>query len=339
MRRLPRPAVAVLAAWVAAAAAGCGKRSSDTPPAVHVPPLAGDDDSCNPATPKVCRGEDVIECGADGHLGRRLRACHDGCKDGQCELTCADDGVKLIYLVDTANDFISFDPRKLPGDPFHVIGKLSCGRPGSSPFSMSVDRHGVAWVLYDDGELFKVAIDDARCTPTAFAPFAANARKFGMGFATDAPGAKTEKLYLAANDDSHLLSALDTTNLTVQRRGLLTATEDRNPELTGTSDARLYGFFPTELGAPFVQEIDRTTGAALGPKWPLGTESLGEISAYAFAQWGGTFYVFATIGAFDDEDSTVRTVDRAGHFKTILQHVPYLISGAGVSTCAPERDQ
>jgi len=31
---------------------------------------------------------------------------------------------------------------------------------------MSVDRHGVAWVVYSDGELFKVAIDDAKCTPT-----------------------------------------------------------------------------------------------------------------------------------------------------------------------------
>jgi len=326
------------AAAVLVLVAGCGKRDAQRSADDQAAPLVGEDDRCDPATPKVCRGQDVIECGSDGHLGRRLRACHDGCKAGQCELTCADDGVKLIYVVDTANDFISFDPRKLPGDPFHVIGKLRCAHAGS-PFSMSVDRHGMAWVLYDDGSLFEVSIDDAHCTPTAFAPSAANVRTFGMGFATDTPGGKSEKLYIAANDGTHLLSAIDTTDLKIERRGPLTATEGENPELTGTSDARLYGFYPADGGAPFVQEIDRANGGPIGPKWPLGSESLGEISAYAFAQWGGTFYVFATTDELDSENSTVRTVDRAGHFKTILQHVPYRISGAGVSTCAPERDQ
>ena len=322
-------------------AAGCKNGANhDADDRDRVEPIAGEDDSCDPTTPKVCRGDDVIECSADGHLGRRLRACHDGCKDGRCELSCSDDGVKLIYVVDAENDFLSFDPRKLPDNPFHLIGKLRCADRGGSPFSMSVDRHGVAWVVYDDGELFKVAIDDAKCTPTAFAPDSAGAQTFGMGFATDAPGAKTEKLYLAANDSSHVLSALDPTNLGVARRGELTATDDGNPELTGTSDARLYGFYPAELTAPFVQEIDRMSGAPVGPRWPIGSGSIGTIAAYAFAQWGGTFYVFATVRDEDfNEDSTVRTVDRSGHWKTLMQHLPYRITGAGVSTCAPERDQ
>jgi hypothetical protein len=313
--------------------------NNDAADRVGVEPMAGEDDSCDPTTPKVCRGEDVIECGSDGHLGRRLRACHDGCKDGRCELTCADDGVKLIYLVDAANDFLSFDPRKLPDNPFHLIGKLHCPDRGS-PFSMSVDRHGTAWVVYDDGALFKVAIDDAKCTPTSYRPGASGALTFGMGFSTDAPGGKTEKLYLAANDFSHVLSALDPTNLAVARRGVLSGTDEGNPELTGTSDAKLYGFYPVEFGAPFVQEIDRDSGAPIGPRWPVANGSIGHIEAYAFAQWGGTFYVFATlIGDDFEESSTVRTVDRNGRFKTILQRLPYKITGAGVSTCAPERDQ
>ncbi len=328
-----------LAAIALCLAAGC-KDSTSHDADDHVTPIAGEDDSCDPTTPKVCRGEDVIECGTNGHLGRRLRACHDGCKDGRCELSCSDDGVKLIYLVDSENDFLSFDPRKLPDNPFHLIGKLRCADPGGSPFSMSVDRHGVAWVVYDDGQIFKVAIDDAKCTPSAFAPGAAGSTTFGMGFATDSPGAKTEKLYLAANDSTHVLSALDPTNLGIAHRGVLTATDEGNPELTGTSDARLYGFYPVELSAPFVQEIDRMSGAPVGPRWSLGAGSIGPIAAYAFAQWGGTFYVFATVRDEDfQEDSTVRTVDRSGRYKTIMQHLPYRITGAGVSTCAPERDQ
>ena len=61
----------------------------------------------------------------------------------------------------------------------------------------------------------------------------------------------------------------------------------------------------------------------------------------AFAQWGGVFYIFATVDDPDDfeSNSTVRTVDRTtGRYRTIMTHVPYRISGAGVSTCAPERD-
>jgi hypothetical protein len=35
----------------------------------------------------------------------------------------------------------------------------------------------------------------------------------------------------------------------------------------------------------------------------------------------------------------VRTIDRTtGKYRTIMSHIGYRISGAGVSTCAPERD-
>jgi hypothetical protein len=58
----------------------------------------------------------------------------------------------------------------------------------------------------------------------------------------------------------------------------------------------------------------------------------GDIGAWAFAFWGGTFYVFATVG----DNSTVRSVDRAtGKHALVLQHLAQRIVGAGVSTCAP----
>jgi hypothetical protein len=338
----------ITALCCALAAIACGGRSdapdpngTPAPGKPHINAMAGEDDRCDPKTPKVCMGEDVVECGADGHLGRRLRACHKGCKDGKCEQTCEDDNTKLIYLVSTNNDFLSFDPRKLPGDPFHLIGKLKC-RGGGSPFSMSVDRNGVAWVLYGDGELFKVNITDAKCEPTKFSAGSTGALTFGMGFATDKPGGDSEKLFVADNDFTNQLSSIDTTHdLKPHRIGTLTATEDQNPELTGTSEARLFGFYPSQTAPSFVQEINRTTGAPIGKKWPLGNEPLGEVSAYAFAQWGGVFYIFATVNDLDtfDSNSTVRTIDRTtGKYRTIMSHVPYRISGAGVSTCAPERD-
>ncbi|MFT3691970.1 MAG: hypothetical protein QM831_02430 [Kofleriaceae bacterium] len=309
----------------------------------HVAKYEGDDDSCDPNVPRVCMGNDVVECGADGHLGRRVRACHHGCTDGKCEQTCEDDNTKLIYLVSTSNDFLSFDPRKLPKDPFHRIGTLKCPHEGfGSPFSMSVDRNGIAWVLYGDGRLFKVHINDAKCEATGYSPFASGSLTFGMGFSTDKPGSDSEKLFIAANESSQDLSNIDTTkDLTPKHVGRITATEEQNPELTGTSEARLFGFFPSFINPSFIQEINRDNGSPIGKKMFLGNEALGDVTAYAFAQWGGVFYVFATVSdeLTGEQNSTVRTVDRtSGKYQKIMTHVGYRISGAGVSTCAPERD-
>jgi hypothetical protein len=163
---------------------------------------------------------------------------------------------------------------------------------------------------------------------------------FGMGFVTDKPGGDTEKLFIAANDTTNALHSIDTSHdLTPKKVGTISAADDRNPELTGTSEARLYGFYPSLFGTAFVQEISRTSGAPVGKKWMLGSDPLGDVTAYAFAQWGGVFYIFTTVQDGIDENSSVRTVDRtSGTYKTIMTHLPYRISGAGVSTCAPERD-
>lgn len=306
----------------------------------RVTAMTGTDDKCDPQTPKLCLGNDVVECGADGHLGRRLRACHHGCTDGKCEQTCEDDNTKLIYVVSTNNDFLSFDPRKLPGNPFHLIGKLHCGHNQTSPFSMSVDRNGVAWVVYGDGEMFKVNITTAKCEASSYVPGSSGSSTFGMGFSTDKAGGDSEKLYIAANEGTNDLSSIDTAHdLKPHHVGTLTATEDQNPELTGTSEARLFGFYPSIVSPSFVQEINRGNGAPIGKKWFLGSDPLGDVSAYAFAQWGGVFYIFATVSDSFEENSTVRTIDRTtGKYRTIMSHLNWRISGAGVSTCAPERD-
>lgn len=63
----------------------------------------------------------------------------------------------------------------------------------------------------------------------------------------------------------------------------------------------------------------------------------GQVRAWAFAQWGGKFYIFVTTqNLIGTTNSTVRTIDRAtGQSATILQNLPNIIVGAGVSTCAP----
>lgn len=311
---------------VVAALGACGK--SDPPGQTRVED--DPEERCDPKETRVCVGTRVVAC-EDGKLGRALRQCSDTCRKGQCVGQCAETA-ELIYVVDSHDQLLSFDPRKLPSDPFKLIGVMNCDAAGS-PFSMSVDRGGTAWVLYTGGELFEVSTIDAKCKPSGFKRVAT--RTFGMGFVTDVAGGKSEKLYVAANDGSHDLMTIDTTKdeptATFTAKLPLTS---QHPELTGTSEGRLFGFFPSSSDASFVQEIDRKSGAFVGTKWELG-DRLAFVEAYAFAHWGGVFYIFVTSGA-----STVRAVDRrTGAYQLVLDNLPYRITGAGVSTCAPERDQ
>nr|HEX4314844.1 hypothetical protein [Kofleriaceae bacterium] len=289
-----------------------------------------DDDraACDPRTPRQCVANDVVACEPDGKLGRRVRTCKSGCADGACIASCSQDGVQLIYLVDTAEELLSFDPRKLPGDPFKVVGRLACGGRGS-PFSMAVDRGGTAWILYGDGQMFAASILDAKCKPTAYR----GDITFGMGFVSDSAGSDSETLYTSANDGTFALQTIDK-QLRPHTVGTLMGTSGNSPELTGTAGARLFGFYPSDLEPAYVQEIERTTGQPKGVKWPI-ADSAFPINAYAFAQFGGIFYVFTT----SENDSGVTAIDpRTGEHHVVMHHLPFRVTGAGVSTCAPERD-
>ena len=243
---------------------------------------------CDPSAGAACNGNSVVACNADGSFGTTMQTCGTGqmCAAGTCMDTCTADGVDLVYVVDEQNDFMSFDPRKLPGNPFTMIGTLDCPSNGVSiqnppgaatPFSMSVDRDGVAWVLYTTGELFEVSLQNASCTPAGNTIDASSMALFGMGFVTDTAGGTTEKLFLAGGGNAAQANgklAWDDThggNLTPTVVGTLTATSDYSPELTGTNEAKLYGFYPNLSVPSYVQEIDKTSGAPTGQTWNLGT--------------------------------------------------------------------
>jgi hypothetical protein len=313
--------------------------------------------ACDPATTATtCSGMDVVTCNPDGTVGTTVKTCGTGtmCSSGTCINACTADGVDLVYVVDEANHFMSFDPRLLPADPFKIIGTLACPTTGASievnqpaviPFSMSVDRDGVAWVLYTNGQLFNVSLTTAACTAAGNTVGAGGMNLFGMGFSTDTVGGMTEKLFLAGGNTDPSVTprklGYDDThggNLVPVNVGNV-AGGDFSPELTGTNEAKLFGFFPNLATVAYVQEITKTSGATVGMKWNLGTTGLGaNINDWAFAQWGGVFYVFVTTSDAQGGNrvSTVRSIDRATNtYKVELPNVQYFIDGAGVSTCAP----
>ena len=259
--------------------------------------------------------------GAGGQGGTNLQL--DGGPDDGADGAACSEAAKLVYVLSYEMGLYSFSP---PSLAFQKIGDLACPAVGgATPFSMAVDRSGLAWVLYDDGSLFHVSTADASCSPTAFVAGSPSFSKFGMGFVADAPGSPSETLYVSSFDGASL-GKIDTSTLELSVVGDYDAIF-QSAELTGTGAARLYGFFTT--APPIVAEIAPTTAKILSqapqPSVDIGT-------AWAFAFWGGDFWLFTAPGVASRVD---RYRPSDGTTVTMLSNVGFDIVGAGVSTCAP----
>lgn len=296
--------------------------------------------ACAAGVESTCVGTEVHACNADGSIGDLIETCiTQACTFGKCVEDGCSAEAKLIYLVDDRNNFMSFSPAN-DAHAFTPIATLDCplNDPyiGGSPFSMSVDREGKAWVLYNTGEIFYVNTKTGQCAPSNHVPGQSGYELFGMGFVSNAPGSADETLYIFGGKEMALdrgnLATIDPATLQLDTIGPL-ALRDQSPELTGTGNAKLFGYFPG-AGA-FVAEIDKTTGTFL-QEWPV--PDVGQVTAWAFAHWGGRFYLFVTAVASTDwvEKSMVLRLDpKDGKVDTVVEEVPLRIVGAGVSTCAP----
>ncbi len=242
------------------------------------------------------------------------------------------DAARLVYVIDASGKLSSFAPEKLL---FTDIGTVQCGdEPPGSVNSMAIDRNAVAWINFQSGNVYKVNVQSPHldCQATAFAPDPFGGfSTFGMGYSTNTAGASDETLFIAGSDGlaGNALARLDTATMKPKAVGAL----DSWPELTGTGDARLWGFFPAESGTR-VAEIDKTT-AKLGMTYTL-PQLNGTQTAWAFAFWGGDFWIFLKrdkdnstnvwhLAIFDGGTSVTEAVHDTGRE----------IVGAGVSTCAP----
>jgi len=248
---------------------------------------------------------------------------------------CSDEA-KLVYVVDSSGMFSSFDPHPTP-PVFTDLGLLStCPRTGTeTPFSMSVDRDAIAWVLSSDGNLFRVDIkNNLACTKAAFVPGQSGLTLFGMGFVTNSVGGTADTLYIAGGSDpasgtaSAMLGTVTFPDLTLQTIKQVSGW----PELTGNSNAELWGFYP-DATSPKVARIDKQT-AVEDPIYQLPSLA-GEPQAWAFAFWGGDFWIFLARGALDPKTSVYRVKGSDGSLSTAIENTGRRIVGAGVSTCAP----
>ena len=294
---------------------------------------------CNPIAATSCQGDVVYRCNGDGTLGEKVETCKPGaCAAGKCGEICTAAGSDLIYVVDSSNRLFSFNPRDAKYE-FKQIGTLACpagrafdGTGKATPFSMSVDRDARAWVLYSSGEIFHVETKDASCKASGFQPAQSGFELFGMGFVSDAENSDKETLFVGGGDyDDQTranLGSIDGTTLKLRDIGPLALSGQRSPELTGTGKGEFYGYFPGSR--PFVAQIDKATGRNMR-SWSLPPLS-GEPRAWAFAHWGGRFFIFITT---DLDGNNVYMLDPSTGNATKVKTHNYRIVGAGVSTCAP----
>ena len=199
---------------------------------------------------------------------------------------------ELVYVVSEESDLYSFKPDTLS---FTKIGAVACPAGGALPNSMAVDRSGTAWVNYTDGALYKVSTADASCVATTFAPGQHGFTRFGMAFTSNSPGSSDETLFVSGITDGAMGAPMGkgiaTINLGTMAltpigdfSGALTG---QGAELTGTGDARLFGFFTTKPAT--LAEINNKSAAT---PMPQSLTNVNTGSAWAFSFWGGDFWFY-----------------------------------------------
>lgn len=235
---------------------------------------------------------------------------------------------QFVYTLTSANELYRFDPPTLD---FTLVGVLDCTQ-FATPYSMAVDRDGRAWAVFTDGGLYTIDTKTAHCTATAFTPFQHGFFTFGMGFSANAPGSTDETLFVsdsaAGSGSTQGLARIDTKTLVLTPVAAYDKIAAR-AEMTGTGDARLFGAFE---GSPYVvAQIDKTNAHIVSQAPQSAINYAPGSSNFAFAFWGGDFWLFVGPGGSTD----VFQYKPAGGTTAKVKTVPFEIVGAGVSTCAP----
>jgi hypothetical protein len=271
-------------------------------------------------------------------------------ENGECVLQN-----QQVYVVATDKVLYRFYPETLK---FERVGTIACPT-SAGTFSMAISRFGIAYVEYTDGRLFAVDTLTAKCSTTTFQPGLAGFENFGMGYALDGEprydagtvdpdagdagedaavdpdagdggladgrdagdagvdASQSETLYVSGAG----LGSLDTKTFDIKFLGSLTY---GRTELTG----RGRDLFAFSVNSGIIAGLDKTNAAT---QITYRTTAVAERAAFAFAHWGGDFYVFT-----GDNRSTVTKYSPSQDKSTVVvQDTGMLIVGAGSSTCAP----
>jgi hypothetical protein len=251
---------------------------------------------------------------------------------------CVDAGITYIYLIGSDNNMYRFDPYTQPPTT-QPLGMINCpgedpNDPNTGPNSMAVDRAGIAYVNFQDGQVFRVSTATLSCEPTGFQPGQRGfPPTYGMAFSADVtdPG---EKLYVAGLDTpTEELATIDTTTFQLAPVGMLSHVIG-DSELTGTGSGDLYAFGVNSMSGIFLARLDKATAGVVSEGLLSLSSGGAPIFAWAFAAWGGDFYFFTSTDGMTS-DVSLYTPGGALTLPVVTTITQSAIVGAGVSTCAP----
>jgi len=282
----------------------------------------------------VDAGEDAgIDAGEDAGLDAGQDAGPDAGPlpelDGGLPPGCVP-GTQYVFVFGEDDTLYRFFPPTLS---FEEVGQLSCPDAQGTPNSMAVERGGRAWLNFTDGSLFTYDTGTGACAATSFAIGQNGFQTFGMGFSSDIAGTAQETLYVSSGESARL-GSIDRTTLVLTSvgpyAGLVTdANLTGRAEMSGTGEGRLFGMFE---GSPFVvSEIDKTDAAIISSARQNGVGNPNEGNNFAFAQWGGNFWLFVGQGGA----TSIYKYDPVAQMTTQVSLTGIEIVGAGVSTCVP----
>ncbi len=229
--------------------------------------------------------------------------------------------IKLVYVFTRDAKIVRFDPATLT---FTELGRVICPT-SSDANSMAIDRHGEAWLAFTDTRVFNVPLRTLECTEVVLNWPEGNGRtgRFGMAFSKD-DSETGESLFMGGNG----LWKTDPRTLEVQHIG------EAKPlsavfELSGTGDGKLFGW---GAGNGILGRLDLVSGNVL--EWEQ-TNVVGR--DWAFAQWGGDFWLFVQLDRGEGFKSTsvVRYSPLTRTSAVVVEDAGMIVVGAGSSTCAP----
>jgi hypothetical protein len=198
---------------------------------------------------------------------------------------------------------------------------------------MGVNRLGIAYSVFSDGELFQISTSNAACKPTKYTPNQLGWSTFGMGYASLPDGG--DQLFVVEvdfNQPSLGLGSIDTNNFKLSKVGSFQPDLTSECELTGTGDGRLFALcLSNQTTDGILAQIDQSTAKIVGADSLAGLGS-GQ-QALAFAFWGGDFWIFTAPGS----STNVTKYDPVAKTLTKMTTLNAQIVGAGVSTCAPQQ--
>lgn len=262
----------------------------------------------------------------------------DGGSTGGQEFCDCAANTDLIYVLSDDAELWSYDPVT---NVFAFVDALACNLLGQT-FSMGVDRNGIAWVMFQDQDIFTVDVNNpAVCMDPGYNPGQLGFELFGMAFVSESATNPCDQLYAQSysggigfqeGPDIGRLGTLDPDTLAMSEIGF---DDYDGGELTGTGDGHLYLF--AGVNPAKIIELDKSDASVISI---LPLDSVELTNAFAFASFAGDFYLFTeganpalsqvTLLDYDDSDN-----NGMQDLSVIVPQAPIRIVGAGVSTCAP----